>query len=59
VAWLRRNRDDPDSKANLARYERVAKQRLNELISTTNRNHEDPAVIEARLRNLTHGTSSQ
>jgi hypothetical protein len=59
MAWLKRTRDDPDSKANLARYEEVAKHRLSQLTSSAaNRSAEDPAVIEARLRNLTHGTSS-
>ena len=56
---MKRTRDDPDSKANLARYEQVAKQRLSRLTaSAASRSEEDPAVIEARLRNLTHGTRS-
>ena len=57
MAWLKLNRDDRDSKENRARHEQVASKRLNEIISSGNSvEGEDPDEVEARLRNLSHGT---
>ncbi len=60
MAWLKLNRDDRDSKENRARHEQVASKRLSEIISSGNSvEGEDPDEVEARLRNLSHGTNSE
>jgi hypothetical protein len=57
MAWLNLNRDDRDSKENRARHEEVASKRLRQVFSSGNRvEGEDPDEVEARLRNLSHGT---
>ncbi len=57
MAWLNLNREDRDSKDNRARHERVTKKRLRQVFSSGNRvEGADPEEVEARLRNLSHGT---
>ena len=57
MAWLNLNREDRDSKDNRARHERVTKKRLRQVFSSGNRvQGADPEEVEARLRNLSHGT---
>ena len=57
MAWLNLNREDRDSKDNRTRHERVTKKRLRQVFSSGNRFvGADPEEVEARLRNLSHGT---
>ncbi len=57
MAWLNLNREDRDSKDNRARHERVTSKRLRQVFSSGNRvEGADPEEVEARLRNLSHGT---
>jgi hypothetical protein len=59
MAWLNLNRLVRDSKENRARYEEAASARLSRVSSAGNSiDGADPEEVEARLRNLTHGTSS-
>jgi hypothetical protein len=57
MAWLKLNRDDRDSKENRARHEEVTLKRLRQVFSSGNSIESgDPEEVEARLRNLSHGT---
>ncbi len=57
MAWLNLNREDPDSKDNRARHEEVTSKRLRHVFSSGNRvEGADPEEVDARLRNLSHGT---
>ncbi len=57
MAWLNLNREDRDSKDNRARHEEVTSKRLRQVLSSGNRvEGADPEEIDARLRNLSHGT---
>ncbi len=57
MAWLNLNREDRDSKDNRARHEEVTSKRLRHVFSSGNRvEGADPEEVEARLRNLSHGT---
>ena len=57
MAWLNLNREDRDSKENRARHEEVTSKRLRQVLSSTNSiEGADPEEVEARLRNLSHGT---
>ena len=60
MAWLRLNRDDRDSKEKQARHEQATSARLSRVFSSRSRiEGSDPDEVEARLRNLSHGTYSQ
>ena len=57
MTWLKLNRDDRDSKENRARHEDVTLKRLRQVFSSGNSLEDaDPEEVEARLRNLSHGT---
>jgi hypothetical protein len=57
MAWLNLNREDRDSKQNRARHEEVTSKRLRQVLSSGNSvEGADPEEVEARLRNLSHGT---
>jgi hypothetical protein len=57
MAWLRLNRDDLDSKEKRARHEQATSERLSRIFSSRSRIEDaDPDEVEARLRNLSHGT---
>ncbi len=57
MAWLNLNREDRDSKDNRARHGEVTSKRLRQVFSSGNRvEGADPEEVEARLRNLSHGT---
>ena len=57
MAWLNLNREDRDSKDNRARHEEVTSKRLRHVFSSGNRvEGADPEEVDARLRNLSHGT---
>ena len=57
MAWLNLNREDRDYKENRARHEEVTSKRLRHVFSSGNRvEGADPEEVEARLRNLSHGT---
>ena len=57
MAWLNLNREDRDSKDNRARHEEVTSKRLRHVYSSGNRvEGADPEEVDARLRNLSHGT---
>ena len=57
MAWLNLNREDRDSKDNRARHEEVTSERLRQVFSSGNRvEGADPEEVDARLRNLSHGT---
>ena len=57
MAWLNLNREDRDSKDNRARHEEATSKRLRHVFSSGNRvEGADPEEVEARLRNLSHGT---
>ncbi len=57
MAWLNLNREDRDSKDNRARHEEVTSKRLRQVFSSGNRvEGADPEEVNARLRNLSHGT---
>lgn len=58
MAWLSIKRDDSNSVENRERNERVASERLKQITAPRSvGKDEDPADVEARLRNLKHGTS--
>lgn len=60
MPWLKFTRDDSDSQENRDRNARAASVRLRRIASAEpSADLEDPADVEARLRNLTHGTSSK
>ena len=60
MRWLNFNREDRDSKENRARHEEAVAKRLSRVISSDNRvEGADPEELEARLRNLWHGTNSE
>ncbi len=55
--WLNLNREHRDSKENRARHEEVTSKRLKHVFSSGNTvEGADPEEVEARLRNLSHGT---
>ena len=57
MAWLNLNREDRDSKDNRGRHEEVTLKRLRQVFSSGNRvEGADPEEVDARLRNLSHGT---
>ena len=57
MAWLNLNREDRDSKQNRARHKEVTSERLRQVLSSGNSvEGADPEEVEARLRNLSHGT---
>ncbi len=57
MAWLNLNREHRDSKENRARHEEATSKRLKHVLSSGNSvEGADPAEVEARLRNLSHGT---
>ncbi len=57
MAWLNLNREHRDSKENRARHEEATSQRLKRVFSSGNSvEGADPKEVEARLRNLSHGT---
>ena len=58
--WLNFNREDRDSKENRARHEEATLKRLSQVFASGNSiEGVDPEVLEARLRNLSHGTNSE
>jgi hypothetical protein len=57
MAWLNLNREDRDSKQNRARHEEATSKRLRQVLSSANSvEGADPEEVEARIRNLSHGT---
>ncbi len=57
MAWLNLNREHRDSKENRARHEELTSKRLIHVFSSGNSvEGADPEEVEARLRNLSHGT---
>ena len=57
MAWLNINREHRDSKENRARHDEVTSKRLRPVFSSGNNvEGADPEEVEARLRNLSHGT---
>jgi hypothetical protein len=57
MAWLNFNREDRDSKQNRARHEEVTSRRSRQVFSSGNSvEGANPEEVEARLRNLSHGT---
>ncbi|MFB3099114.1 MAG: hypothetical protein ACE1ZX_03645 [Acidimicrobiia bacterium] len=57
MAWLNLNREHRDSRENRARHEEATSKRLNQVSSSgSSVEGADPAEVEARLRNLSHGT---
>jgi hypothetical protein len=60
VSWWRLNSDDRDSKEKRACHEQAAAEQLSRVFHTvSNIEDADPDEIEARLRNLSHGTNSE
>ena len=60
MSWSRLNSDDRDSKEKRARHEQAAAEQLSRVFHTVNSIEDaDPDEIEARLRNLSHGTNSE
>jgi hypothetical protein len=60
VAWLNFKRQDRDSKENRAQHEDAVSKRLNRVFASgSGIDGVDPEVLEARLRNLSHGTNSK
>ena len=59
LAWLNFNRENRDSKENRARHEEAVSKRLNRVFASGDSiAGADPEELEARLRNLSHGTNS-
>ena len=60
MAWLNLNREDRDSKDNHARHKEATSKRLRQVFSSSNGvEGADPEDVEARLRNLSHGTNGE
>jgi len=60
LAWLNLNGEDRDSKENRARHEVAVSKRLNRVFASgSSIDGADPAELEARLRNLWHGTNGK
>ena len=60
MAWLNLNRQNRDFKANRARHEEATLKRLIQVFSSSNGvEGANPEDVEARLRNLSHGTNNQ
>lgn len=56
VAWRRLGRDDADSRNSQTRDQETFSRRLSSVLSTSRAAEEaDPAEVEARIRNITHG----
>jgi hypothetical protein len=59
VSWWRLNSDDRDSKEKRARHEQAAAEQLRRVFRTVSSIEDaDRDEVEARLRNLFHGTNS-
>lgn len=57
MAWLSLRRDDPSTKKSLARDAEVFSRRLTEVLSSSNgADDAEPEEVEARIRNMTHGS---
>jgi hypothetical protein len=57
MAWLNLRRDDPKTKNSLARDAEVFSRRLTEVLSSSNGVADaEPEEVEARIRNMTHGS---
>jgi hypothetical protein len=57
MAWLNLRRDDPKTKNSLARDAEVFSRRLTEVLSSSNGvTDAEPEEVEARIRNMTHGS---
>jgi hypothetical protein len=60
VSWWRLNSDDRDSKEKRARHEQAAAEQLSRVFHTVSSIEDaDRDEVEARLRNLSHGTNSE
>lgn len=57
--WLNLNREDRDTKENRARPSEAISERFSRVLSLSNNvEGADPEEVEARIRNLSHGTNS-
>ena len=57
MAWRKHKRQERDSKKNRARHAEVTSSRLSQVFAASNGVEDaDPEEVEARLRNLFHGT---
>ena len=58
--WLNLNRKNRNSKVNRARQDEAISERFSRVLSTGNAvESNDPEAVEARLRNMSHGTNSE
>ena len=58
--WLSLNRKDRNSKVNRAHQDEAISERFSRVLSTGNAvESNDPEEVEARLRNMSHGTNSE
>jgi hypothetical protein len=57
MAWLNLRRDDPGTKKSLERDAEVFSKRLTEVVSSRSSSDDaEPEEVEARIRNMTHGS---
>jgi hypothetical protein len=58
--WLTFNRKDRDSRQNRARQAEAISERIGQVLSSGNAvESADPEEVDARLRNLSHGTNGE
>jgi hypothetical protein len=56
MAWPRLGWEDPFSKGDMARHREIFSSRLRLMLSSGSRvEDQDPAEVEARIRNISHG----
>ena len=60
MAWLKKKREERDSKKNRARHAEVTADRLSQVFSASNGvEDEDPDEVEARIRNMFYGSKRE